>query len=59
MPDKRAANKVRVTVPMENILLERIENFAREQGIDRVAAMKLMCATYLNETKKKKSKKQP
>jgi len=44
---------------MENILLERIENFAREQGIDRVAAMKLMCATYLNETKKKKSKRQP
>jgi len=59
MPDKRAANKVRVTVPMEDTLLAWIEDFAKEQGIDRVAAMKLMCATYLNETNKKKTKKQP
>lgn len=58
MPDKRAANKVRVTVPMEDTLLAQIENFASEQGIDRVAAMKLMCAAFLKETNKKKPKKQ-
>ena len=57
MPDKRAADKVRVTVPMEDTLLHRIEEFAKEQGIDRVAAMKLMCATFLKETKKTKPKK--
>jgi metal-responsive CopG/Arc/MetJ family transcriptional regulator len=59
MPDKRAANKVRVTVPMEDTLLTQIENFANEQGIDRVAAMKLMCAAYLKETTKNKTKKKP
>jgi metal-responsive CopG/Arc/MetJ family transcriptional regulator len=57
MPDKRAANKIRVTVPMEDVLLARIEAFAKEQGIDRVAAMKLMCDSYLTE--KTKSKKTP
>jgi metal-responsive CopG/Arc/MetJ family transcriptional regulator len=59
MPDKRAANKVRVTVPMEDTLLARIQKFAQENGIDRVAAMKLMCDSYLQEkSKKTKSKKQ-
>jgi metal-responsive CopG/Arc/MetJ family transcriptional regulator len=57
MPDKRAANKIRVTVPMEDVLLARIESFAKEQGIDRVAAMKLMCDSYLTE--KTKAKKTP
>ena len=59
MPDKRAANKVRVTVPMEDTLLAQIEEFANREGIDRVAAMKLMCAAYLTETSKKKTKKKP
>jgi hypothetical protein len=59
MPDKRAANKIRVTVPMEDTLLARIQKFAQENGIDRVAAMKLMCDSYLQEkTKKSKPKKQ-
>ena len=59
MPDKRAANKVRVTVPMEDTLLARIQKFAQENGIDRVAAMKLMCDSYLQEkAKKSKAKKQ-
>lgn len=44
---------------MEDTLLAQIENFANEQGIDRVAAMKLMCAAYLKETTKKKTKKKP
>jgi metal-responsive CopG/Arc/MetJ family transcriptional regulator len=56
MPDKRAANKIRVTVPMEDTLLARIEEFAREQGIDRVAAMKLMCDSYMKEKKQLKHK---
>jgi metal-responsive CopG/Arc/MetJ family transcriptional regulator len=57
MPDKRASNKVRVTVPMEDTLLEKIERFAAEQGIDRVAAMKMMCSSYLTGKTKKKGKK--
>ena len=44
---------------MEDTLLARIQNFAQENGIDRVAAMKLMCDSYLQEkTKKSNSKKQ-
>jgi hypothetical protein len=57
MPDKRAANKVRVTVPIEDTLLARIQKFADDQGIDRVAAMKLMCDFYLTEKNKKKGTK--
>jgi hypothetical protein len=57
MPDKRAANKVRVTVPMEDTLLARIMEFAKEHGIDRVAAMKLMCDSYMKEKKQPKTKK--
>lgn len=47
MPGKRATNKVRVTVPMEDTLLVRIEKYAKANGIDRVAAMKHMCDFYL------------
>ena len=44
---------------MEDTLLARIQKFAQENGIDRVAAMKLMCDSYLQEkTKKSNSKKQ-
>jgi metal-responsive CopG/Arc/MetJ family transcriptional regulator len=57
MPGKRAANKSRVTVPMEDTLLLRIEEFAKEHGIDRVAAMKLMCDSYMEERKQTKTKK--
>lgn len=44
---------------MEDTLLARIQKFAQENGIDRVAAMKLMCDSYLQEkAKKSKAKKQ-
>ena len=49
MPNKRASNKVRVTVPMEDELLDRVEKYAAANGIDRVAAMKLMCDFYLKQ----------
>ncbi len=42
---------------MEDTLLARIMEFAKEHGIDRVAAMKLMCDSYMKEKKQPKTKK--
>ena len=42
---------------MEDKLLARIEEFAKANGIDRVAAMKLMCDSYMKEKTQPKTKK--
>jgi predicted DNA binding CopG/RHH family protein len=58
MPGQRASNKRRVTVPIEEALLSRIEKYAADHGINRVQAMKIMCAEFLksksNNDKKNK-----
>ena len=37
-------------------MLARIEEFAKANGIDRVAAMKLMCDSYMKEKNQQKTK---
>jgi len=56
MAGQRAANKARVTVPIEKELLARIEDYARKNGMNRVHAMKLMLDAYLKRNASRSTK---
>ena len=48
MPGKRAINKKLISFPIERVLLARVEEYARNKGVNRIEAMKLMLETYLS-----------
>ncbi|MEO6052797.1 MAG: hypothetical protein ABIP97_02180 [Chthoniobacterales bacterium] len=47
MANQRAKNKRNVTVTMEDDLRKAIEAYAKKHGLDRTAAVKLMCRSFL------------
>ena len=39
----------RINLNMDNVLLNKIGDFARKRGINRTAAISFMCAEYLEQ----------